>query len=251
MRVGIVQFKARRDDLAASRAELARLALAAGEGTDLVVLPEMAATGYVFADRAGVWAVAEDRRGPTFAALSEVARRRGTFVVAGYPERDGDRLFNSAMVIDRRGELAFNYRKTLLYDEDVHWAEAGDTGYPVVDTGVGRFGVGICMDLNDDRFVDWLRTARPDVVAFPTNWVHDDEIDAWRYWAWRLDGVATALVAADTWGSEAVDGAGGRREVRFEGRSCVLRDRTIRAWLPETGDGWARVNVPVCQNPRA
>ncbi|MCA9494022.1 MAG: carbon-nitrogen hydrolase family protein [Myxococcales bacterium] len=237
--MGIVQFKARREDLRGSRAALSELALEAGEGVDLLVLPEMASTGYVFPDRDAVAAVAEPARGPTWEALSAVARERRCFVVAGFPERDGARLFNSALVIDREGELRSTYRKTLLYDEDLHWAEPGDSGYETFDTGAGRFGVGICMDLNDDRFVAWVRDTAPDAIAFPTNWVRDpDGTDAWRYWAWRLDGVRSALVAADTWGREGT--------TTFEGRSCVLRDRTVLAWLPEEGDGWARATIPVC-----
>ena len=76
MRVGIVQFKARREDLRGSRAALSELALEAGEGVDLLVLPEMASTGYVFPDRDAVAAVAEPARGPTWEALSAVARER-------------------------------------------------------------------------------------------------------------------------------------------------------------------------------
>lgn len=236
MRVGVVQFKAIRGDPARSRAELLALARAAGVGTDLLVLPEMAVTGYVFPDRAAVAAVAESPTGPTSEALGAVARERGTWLVAGFPERDGDRLYNSAMVLDREGRLAFVYRKTLLYEVDVPWAEPGDSGYATFDTGAGTFGVGICMDLNDDRFVSWWKEADPDAMAFPTNWVEDpDGVDPWSYWAWRMEGVRGALVAADTWGAE--------DHVRFTGRSCVLRQATVHAWLPAEGDGWARATL--------
>jgi predicted amidohydrolase len=166
-----------------------------------------------------------------------VVRGRRTWLVAGFPEQAGDRLYNSAMVLDREGRLAFVYRKTLLYDDDLHWAEPGDRGYATFDTGAGTFGVGICMDLNDDRFLAWWRDADPDAVAFPTNWLRDPEgLDAWGYWAWRTQGLRGALVAADTWGFEGGTG--------FEGRSCVLRQAAVHAWLPPEGDGWARASIP-------
>lgn len=236
MHVGIVQFKATKGDPAGSRARLVGLADAAAEGADLVVLPEMAVTGYVFPDAAAVRAVAERPDGPTARALAEVARRRGAWVVAGFAEDAGDRLFNSALVIDRAGRTAFVYRKTLLYEADVPWATPGDSGYATFDTGSGVFGVGICMDLNDDAFVAWARAARPHAIAFPTNWVADDSgIDTWAYWAWRLQEVPSALVAANTWGPEGA--------TTFTGRSAVLQARTIRAHLPPQGDGIARAVV--------
>lgn len=193
-----------------------------------MVLPEMAASGYMFPDAAAVRRVAEAPDGPTVAGWCQVARALGSWLVGGFPERDGDRLFNAAAVIDRSGTLQFVYRKTLLYEADERWATPGDSGYRCFDTGAGRFGVGICMDLNDDRFTEWLRAEQPDAVAFPTNWVQE-EGGVWEYWAWRMDGVRAALVAANRWGDE--DG------VAFRGESAVLVDRRVVAWAPPTGDG--------------
>lgn len=215
------------------------LADQAAAGADLVVLPEMAVTGYVFPDREAVAAVAEPAEGPTFDALRVVAKAHHCAIVSGFPEAAGDALYNSAWVIDPHGELAFVYRKTLLYTEDEHWATPGDSGYFAFDVAGARVGVGICMDLNDDRFVDWVRSEGCDAVAFPTNWVQSNEdppIDTWQYWAWRLGDVRAALVAANTWG---LDGT-----VLFSGRSAVLKERTIYAALPVTGDGVLRATVP-------
>ncbi len=231
MRVAAVQFRAVKGDVSASRSRLAALAGRAARDADLVVCPEMAITGYVFCGPEAVRAVAEPATGPTFAVLREVAREHRCFVVAGFPERDGDALYNSAWVIDARGDLAFLYRKTLLYTEDLPWATPGDSGYHAFEVQGTRVGVGICMDLNDDGFVDWIDAAGCEVVAFPTNWVRsdDDQIDTWTYWAWRLGGSPAALVAANTWGTDG--------HVEFSGRSAVLRQRTIHAALPRRGDG--------------
>jgi predicted amidohydrolase len=237
MRVGAVQFRAHRTDLEGSRAALRALAERAAAGADLIVLPEMAVTGYVFADRDEAARVCEAAEGPTLAALAPIARTHGTWVVAGFPERDGDRLFNSALVIDPAGALQFVYRKTLLFDADLPWATPGDSGYRAFDTEAGRFGVGICMDLNDDRFCRWITAAQLDVVAFPTNWVEDpaDPVDTWSYWAWRLGSTGAALVAANTWGTD--------RGVQFTGASAVVQGRTVRAHLPREGDGVLQCQV--------
>jgi predicted amidohydrolase len=233
--VSAVQYRPRRDEgLEASRAAL--VALAAGPRCDLVVLPEMAVPGYVFADEAAARAVAEAPEGPTFQALRAVARARRAWVVAGFPELAEERLFNSAMIIDRRGHLHGVYRKTLLFEADLTWASPGDSGYLCVDSGAGRFGVGICMDLNDDRFIDWLRVEQPDAIAFPTNWVQEDG-SVWEYWAWRMAGVRGALVAANRWGTE--------ETTSFRGESAILRQNVLHAWAPPRGDGALTADLPL------
>jgi predicted amidohydrolase len=219
---------------------LVRLAEQAAQGSDLVVLPEMAVTGYTFPDAEAVRAVAELPDGPTFQALRPVARRGGCWVVAGFAERAGPRLFNSALVIDPTGALHGVYRKTLLYEADLPWATSGDSGYLCFEVAGRRVGTAICMDLNDDRLIDWLRAERVEVLAFPTNWV-EEGVDTWPYWAWRLDDTGVALVAANTWGSEGA--------VRFSGRSAILWDRTIHAAAPATGDGVVRAELALPQPP--
>ena len=124
MRVSAVQFKALKGDPRQSRVALAALASQAARDADLVVLPEMAVTGYEFATADAVRAVAEVPDGPTCEALAAVARDRGCWLVGGFAERAGDALFNSALVLDPAGQLRFVYRKTLLFDADQYRAAA-------------------------------------------------------------------------------------------------------------------------------
>ena len=234
MNVSAVQFKAIKGDKKASLERLCALARDAGAGTDLLVLPEMAATGYLFESRDAIAPQAEPASGETLAALAPIARDCHCWIVAGFAERAGEQFFNSALVIDPSGALHTYYRKTLLYEADRTWAEPGNTPYPIVDTGHGVFTVGICMDLNDDRFVAWCRSAGADAIAFPTNWL-DQGQDIWPYWAWRLKGIPSALVAANTYGEE--DG------IRFFGSSAVLQRNRILAAAPPAGDGFIRATV--------
>ncbi|MCB9665691.1 MAG: carbon-nitrogen hydrolase family protein [Alphaproteobacteria bacterium] len=233
MRAAAVQFKATKGDLAGSLERLAALTDEAAADADLVVLPEMAATGYVFERRDEVEAVAEAARGPTLAALGAVARAREAWIVCGFPERDGDHLYNSALVVAPDGELATVYRKTLLFEADEHWARPGDGAYTCLATPVGRVAVGICMDLNDPRFLLWLWRARPDVLAFPTNWV-DEGADVWPYWAARVRASGAVLVAANTYGR---DGAWA-----FSGASVILAGRRVLAAGPREGDAVVRAD---------
>jgi predicted amidohydrolase len=232
--VGAVQFKARRGDKAKALAQMRRLIVMVAPKAELVVLPEMAATGYLFDSPVAVGAVAEPRRGETFLALAPLAREHACWLVVGFAECDGGRYFNSALIIDPKGELHFTYRKTMLYDADTPWATPGDSGYRRVDTDSGSFVVGICMDLNDDGFVRWCANAKPRAIAMPTNWL-DEGHDVWPYWAWRVKPTGAALIAANTWGNEG--------DIGFSGRSLILDGRRALAGAPREGNGVIRAEL--------
>ena len=247
MRVAAVQFRPTRGDKAGSLRRLAKLAGGtarwakdAGDGRlDLIVLPEMAATGYIFSGPDEVRPLAEDlARGgdsETARALAPVAREAGAWLVVGLPERARDRLFNSALVLDRAGTVRFVYRKTLLFEADETWATPGDSGYRVFEDAGASFTVGICMDLNDDRFVAHCAAARARAVALPTNWLDQGE-EVWGYWAWRMDGVPSALVAANTYGED--------RGTRFRGESAILDGRELLAVAARSGDAGLMAGLP-------
>ncbi len=208
-----VQYRPPKGAPDAARGDLARLVTEAGErGARLIVCPEMATTGYVWDDEAEIAPHCEPAGGPTFEALAPLAARFGAWIFVGFAERGEDGLYNSALVIDERGRLAGCYRKVLLYEADLSWARAG-TRRHLYDAAGARVAPGICMDINDYAFGIYLRTERPDVVAFCTNWVDEGE-DVLPYWRRQLSGWRGWFVAANTWGSD--------RGVPFRGRSAIL-----------------------------
>ncbi len=236
LRFAAVQCKARKGDWDASASCLDDLLSRELTGASLIVCPEMALTGYVFADAAEVLQVAEPCGGRTFALAAQWARRYSSYLVIGYPELAADgRLFNSALIVAPSGELLVNYRKRLLYEQDETWAQPGDTAYPLIETPFGSMTCGICMDLNDDRFIDFLFEANPEIVAFPTNWL-DQGFDVRRYWRWRLQGYPGWLIAANTYGSEGA--------IRFRGRSTILDpEGGTQAFAPASGDCVLRLDL--------
>ncbi|MFK7929118.1 MAG: carbon-nitrogen hydrolase family protein [Myxococcota bacterium] len=244
MRVAAVQFWGVPDGSSDRRADLARWVWGVGPGTDLIVCPELAPTPYVFASADEARAAAEDRDGPTFQVLSPIAKALRSWVVCGFVERDEERLYNSALVIDPTGELRTVYRKTLLYEADLLWATPGDSGYCLVETDQGSFAVGICMDLNDPRFVAWLELVRPTALAFPTNWLEEGD-DVWSYWAWRLQACGTSLVAANCWGREGETVFAGRSVIMHRVLSHDLAPRwRVLASASATGDTLIRAELP-------
>lgn len=141
---------------------------AAQAGADIVVLPELVTSGYVFDSRAEAESVAVTPTHPIFADWSAAAE--DATVVAGFCEKGDDgNLYNSAAVVDRTGVLAV-YRKTHLWDREKLIFEPGDGPPPVVDTRVGRIGVLICYDLEFPEMTRTLALAGAELIAVPTNW---------------------------------------------------------------------------------
>lgn len=212
MRLAAIQYRPPKGQPDAARRGLIELVRQAGDhGARLIVAPEMATTGYVFASREAIEPHTEPSDGPTVTELAALSRELDAVIVCGYAERDGDALYNSAAVVQPDGAVA-NYRKNLLYELDQTWAEAGSERV-VVPTALGHMVPGICMDLNDDSFVAFVERARPAVVPFCTNWI-DQGFDVVPYWRYRLRGWRGWFVAANTWGVDA--------GVPFRGRSAVL-----------------------------
>jgi predicted amidohydrolase len=140
-------------------------------GAKLIVLPELSNTGYMFQSREEAFAVAEPiPDGPTVKAWSEIAAKRGLHLVAGICERDGNKLFNSAVLIGPSGYIG-TFRKVHLWNEENLYFEPGDLGFPVFHTAIGRIGIAICYD---GWFPETYRLAAlqgADIVCVPTNWV--------------------------------------------------------------------------------
>ena len=151
---------------------------AVADGADVVVLPELVTSGYVFETVEEVRSVAITPDHEVFALWAAAAAAGGAVgggavVVAGFAEagtaREEGALFNSAVVLDSSGVRAV-YRKAHLWDREQLFFTPGDAPPPVVQTAHGRVSVMVCYDL---EFPEWVRApalAGADLVAVPTNW---------------------------------------------------------------------------------
>ena len=150
---------------------IAMIEKAAAQGGQLMVLPELCNTGYVFASRAEAKALAEEiPSGPSTQAWMEVAARLNLHIVAGITERDGDLLYNSAVIVGPEG-LIGRFRKMHLWADEALFFTPGNLGFPVFDTAIGRIGCHICYDC---WFPESFRLAAlqgAEIVCVPTNWV--------------------------------------------------------------------------------
>jgi len=147
---------------------LEALTTAVAKGAELVVLPELTTSGYVFESP-------EEARSlglaPDDAVFGRFAAAAGdAVVVVGFAETGDDgHLYNSAALLDASGVRAV-YRKVHLWDREKLFFRPGDARPPVVETRFGRVAVMICFDM---EFPEWPRIAAlagADLLAVPTNW---------------------------------------------------------------------------------
>jgi len=140
---------------------------------DLVVLPELAFTGYCFRDREETRVLAEDPdTSTTVDALRALCRRRGFHLVTGFAERRADKCFNSALLVPPRGALRI-YRKLHLFNDEKLWFDPGDTDLEVYEIGRARIGMMICFDWIFPEVVRVLALRGADVICHPSNLVLD------------------------------------------------------------------------------
>lgn len=141
---------------------------AVDDGARLVVLPELATSGYVFADRGEAARAAIPRDDPGWAGLAS-ALPEGAVAVVGYAERAGERVFNSAAVLTRERRIG-DYRKAHLWGAESALFDTGDTAGAVFDTPIGRLGLAICYDNEFPEVPRRLALAGAEVLALPVNW---------------------------------------------------------------------------------
>jgi predicted amidohydrolase len=168
MRVAVAQIEPRLMEKERNLAAcLARLEEAAVAGASLLVLPECAVPGYMFSSAAEALPYAEEIPGPSTAAFEDACRRLDVHVVCGLLEREGEHLYNAAVLVGPDG-LVGSYRKTHLPFLGVdRFTVPGDV-LPVYDTPLGRIGLEICYDLRFPEATRTLALAGADIVAHPT-----------------------------------------------------------------------------------
>ena len=168
MRIAILQAGGDSGEVAPNLERIAdQCARAAREGAQLLMTPEMFLTGYNIG-AARVAALAEPADGPSATRIAEVAAQHGIAVLYGYPERDGDVVYNAATLVDSNGETLARYRKCHLYgDVDREAFSAGDRLVRAEIDGV-TLGLLICYDVEFPEAVRAHALAGAMLVVVPT-----------------------------------------------------------------------------------
>ncbi|SDO37130.1 Predicted amidohydrolase [Microbacterium sp. ru370.1] len=218
----------------AANLDAARAAVgdAARAGARLIVVPELALSGYVFADAAEARSAAVSRDDPGWETIARELPEE-TVAVVGYAEDAGARLFNTAAVLTRDGRLG-DYRKSHLWGEESLFFASGDAAGAVVETPVGRIGVAICYDNEFPEVPRRLALAGAEVLALPVNWPLVD-----RPAGERAPETIQAMAAARSSRLSTViaDRHGCERGVAWTGGTAIIDDDGWVAAAPADGVG--------------
>jgi len=170
MKIATVQFAPVLGNIEATIAKLGSLLEEADEA-DLVVLPELANSGYAFSSREEAWSLSERVEESHFLSfLKEECRKHQFAIATGFNERSGDKHFNSAVLLDADGVIG-TYRKAHLFLNEKDIFEPGDTGFPVFSLGEVRVGMLICFDWVFPEAWRIMGLKGADIVCHPSNLV--------------------------------------------------------------------------------
>lgn len=140
----------------------------------LVVTPEMGTSGYFFGEREKVWDLSEPvPDGPICQRIIDLARQYNCYLIAGLPEREGHKLYNSVVLSGPDGYIT-RYRKLHLWSEEKLLYDPGDLGLVMAQTPIGNIGLIICYDLWFPEQPRILRLMGADIIAMPAALVWND-----------------------------------------------------------------------------
>ena len=239
MRVGFYQFQPR---FGRPRENAEALAGALRQArADLLVAPELATSGYLFASREESAGLAETLPGPSTELLTQACRQTGGRVVLGVAEKAADGFYNSAALVGPGGVEGV-YRKTHLFgDEKLHFT-AGRTGFPVFTVQVGearvRLGLLVCFDHFFPEAARSLALAGAQLICHPSNLV----LPEYAQLSSRVRSIENRVfwILANRYGTEDRGG----KALAFTGASQITApDGKVLARAPASGDALEVVDI--------
>lgn len=139
-----------------------------GVKADLLVLPELFATGYAFTSRNEVAELAETKEGETAQFLKDISAKTGAVIIGGFIERDGKNNYNSAIMVCEDKTINI-YRKIHLFGKEKLWFSPGNKPLSVHDVNGVKIGVMVCFDWNFPEVSRTLALKGAQLIAHPSN----------------------------------------------------------------------------------
>jgi predicted amidohydrolase len=144
-----------------------------GIDADLIVLPELPFTGYNFQNREEVKQLSESvSSSNTINILETLCKKNDFYIVTGFAEREGDKFYNSAILIGPQG-IVHTYRKIHLFNMEKFWFDPGDIELSIQEVKGFRIGMMICFDWIFPEVARCLALKGADVICHPSNLVLD------------------------------------------------------------------------------
>jgi predicted amidohydrolase len=172
------------------------------------------------------------------------------YIVVGVYEGEGETLYNTAVLIDREGNVAGKYRKTHLPEAETMWGITPGSTYPVFETDFGRVGIQVCYDNFFPEVARALALNGAEIIVLPIWGDGRDDDRTWDVMA-RARAIDNAVyfvasnysqkrsLIVDPWGHILADTAGEHGVIV---QQVDLDARVLRRWLSVGCDGeWQRL----------
>jgi predicted amidohydrolase len=213
------------------------LETAHAQHADIATFPESSILGWENPD---AHTMATPIPGADSDRLGALARKYGLMIAIGLDEKDGDRLYDSAILMDKTGKLLWKHRKLNVLPElmDPPYSIGTREGVGLVESEFGRIGVIICADTFVDEYAQKVASLKPDLMLVPYGWAakleewpaHEKDLErlvASRAKMWNCPTIGTDLVGEMTHGPWKGRTYGGASVVADASGNVleVLRDR--------------------------
>jgi len=142
---------------------------ASAQHAQIAVFPESSILGWENPD---AHKMASPIPGADSDRIAALARKYGMMIAIGLDEKDGEHLYDSAILVDRSGKLLWKHRKINVLPELMTppYSQGRPENIGVVETEFGRIAVLICADTFSDAVVERMKTLKPDLMLVPYGW---------------------------------------------------------------------------------
>ncbi len=211
--------------------------LAAGEGANVILLPELFERPYFCQERRYEYYdyAKTTEENDAVRHFTNIAKELSVVLPISFYERSGNTMFNSVAVLDADGTNLGIYRKTHIPDDHYYqekfYFTPGDTGFKVFETLYGKVGIGICWDQWFPETARSLALMGAEVILYPTAIGSEPilECDSMEHWRRCMQGHAASnivpVAAANRIGEETVtaceENGNQSSSLRFYGSSFI------------------------------
>ncbi len=174
MKAGYLQFRPEFGETEKNTAKIE--SLVKDKDFDLLVMPELANSGYLFSSPEEVESLSEEIPGGKFcSALKEICREKNAFIVSGICEKYNKNYFNSSILVQPDGKI-YTYRKIQLFYEEKLWFQQGNFPLTAYEIKSSRFepvkiGMMVCFDWIFPEVTRTLALKGAEIICHPSNLV--------------------------------------------------------------------------------
>ena len=228
MKIGYIQFEPTFGDPTTNVKTMIEMISSAE--ADLLVLPELATTGYTFTSKDDIRDMAEElESSESLDAFQNAAREKDCALVVGFGERSGDNIFNSAALLRPDGTRAV-HRKNHLFGFEKKFFDLGDLPFMVYDYKGVSLGMIVCFDWYFPESARVLALKGAQIICQPANLILK-----WCQQAMVIRSLENRVftVTANRYGTESF----GDRTLTFTGGSQITSpEGNVLASSPKEGD---------------